>query len=49
MYVIVLVVFILLNIVCDVNYFTRTIIAVFSGRLYQRKYALNETTEIYGK
>ncbi|CAB3243455.1 unnamed protein product [Arctia plantaginis] len=48
MYVFVLMVFILLNIVCDVNYLTRTIIAVFSGRFYQRTYSLNDTSEIYG-
>ncbi|CAB3221491.1 unnamed protein product [Arctia plantaginis] len=48
MYVFVLMVFILLNIVCDVNYLTRTIIAVFSGRFYQGTYSLNDTSEIYG-
>lgn len=33
---------------CDINYVTRTLISVLSGRFYQRKYALNEVTTIYG-
>ncbi|XP_075970642.1 protein THEM6-like [Anticarsia gemmatalis] len=48
MYLYVLIVFILLNVVCDINYLTRTLISVLSGQFYQRKYALNETTTIYG-
>ncbi|CAH1644344.1 unnamed protein product [Spodoptera littoralis] len=44
----VVLVFVILNIICDINYLIRTLISVLTGRLYQRKYSLNETTTIYG-
>ncbi|XP_026739815.1 protein THEM6-like [Trichoplusia ni] len=48
MYVSAVLVFICLNVICDINYLIRTLIAVLSGRFYQRKYSLGETTTIYG-
>ncbi|XP_011564746.3 protein THEM6 [Plutella xylostella] len=42
------VILIILYICFDVNYFVRTYFTVLSGRLYQRKYGVNETTHIYG-
>ncbi|KAJ8732004.1 hypothetical protein PYW08_014734 [Mythimna loreyi] len=48
MFMFVVLVFVILNIICDINYLTRTLISVLTGRLYQRKYSLDETTTIYG-
>ncbi|CAH0627078.1 unnamed protein product [Chrysodeixis includens] len=48
MYTSAVLVFIFLNIICDINYLIRTLMAVLSGRFYQRKYSLDETTTIYG-
>ncbi|XP_047020356.1 protein THEM6-like [Helicoverpa zea] len=48
MYIYIVLVFIFLNVVCDINYLIRTLISVLTGRLYQRKYSLDETTTIYG-
>ncbi|KAG6446445.1 protein THEM6-like [Manduca sexta] len=43
-----LITFILLNVICDLNYFVRTLFCVLTGRIYQCNNTLKDVTTIYG-